>query len=236
MIRYFDRIRIINLARRHDRKAETAAEFASLGALIDGQRRAFFEAIVPDAAGGFPNRAVRGCFLSHLAVLEEARRDGVGHVLVLEDDIAFVRDIGRLGQEAVRQLDGLEWDIAYLGHALGNQPGMPAWHRVTGPMRHAHCYAVHGQALERLTRRLRVVLDNPPGHPDGGPMHYDGALTTLIAQHPDIRAFYFSRNLGYQRPSRTDLHTPSILDRSAFLRPWAGIYRAIKRRYLKSSR
>lgn len=187
-------------------------------------------------AAGFPNPAVRGCYLSHLAVLEEARRDDVGHVLVMEDDIAFVREMGVLGREALRQLDALDWDIAYFGHALGNQPVPPTWKPVRGPMRHAHFYAVHARALHRLIDFLQSVLERPAGHPDGGPMHYDGALSTFMAQNPDIRAVYFSRSLGYQRPSRTDLHTPSILDRSPLLRPWAGVYRALKRHYLKFKR
>ena len=157
-------------------------------------------------------------------------------LLVLEDDIAFVRDFENLGSLAFSQLAVLDWDIAYPGHTLGNRPGAPSWHRVTGPMRHAHCYAVNGQALGRLVSFLRAMLERTPGDPEGGPMHYDGALTTFIAQNPDVRAFYFARNLGYQRPSRTDLHVPSIIDRKALFRPLARAYRAIKRRYLKRVR
>jgi GNAT superfamily N-acetyltransferase len=236
LVRYFDRIRVINLSSRGDRRAETEIEFTSMGQAIDGHRCAFFEAIVTETAAGFPGAAVRGCYLSHLAVLEEAWRDGVARVLVLEDDIAFVRDIGEQGKVAVRQLDGLDWDIAYFGHALDNLPGTPTWKRVSRPMRHAHCYAVHGRALKRLIDFLRTVLERPAGHPDGGPMHYDGALSTFLAQNPDIRAFHFSRNLGYQRPSRTDLHVQSIIDRNRLLRPWAGLYRALKRAYMKRTR
>lgn len=236
LVDYFDRVRIINLRSRGDRRAETASEFASHGWRIDGGRQAFFDAIAPTAASGFPNRAVRGCYLSHLAILEEAQADAVGHVLVLEDDIAFVRRIDRLGVEAVGQLDALEWDLAYFGHALANAPGAPAWRPVSGPMRHAHFYAVHARALGRLCSFLRGILARPPGHPEGGPMHYDGALSTFISQNPDIRAIYFSRNLGYQRPSRTDLHPVSVLDRHALLAPVRTLYRAIKRAYWHATR
>jgi hypothetical protein len=229
----FTQVRIINLRRRRDRRRETEAELANLGERVDGRRCAFFEAIEPDEAAGFPNPAVRGCFLSHLAVLSEACRAGVEDVLVLEDDVAFVLDAGRLATEAVDQLSAMSWDIAYFGHALGNRPGQPGWLPVAGPMRHAHCYAVRARALARLVAFLRGVTKRPAGHPQGGPMHFDGALSTFVQQNPDVVAVYFSRNLAYQRPSRTDLHRPSLLDRTPILKGLAVPLRWLKRRYLK---
>lgn len=233
LCRQFDRVRIINLRRRQDRRRETEAELAAQGDRVDGAHCAFFAAIEPDDAAGFPNAAVRGCYLSHLGVLEEALRDRARDVLVLEDDIAFVRDIRRLGAEAMHQLEGMEWDIAYLGHSRGNAPGKPVWLPVNGPMRHAHCYAVRTPVLRRLVAFLQLLLTRPPGDPQGGPMHVDGALTTFIAGNPDVRAFYFSRNLAYQRPSRTDLHRPSQLDRTPLLNRLADPLRRVKRLYLK---
>ncbi len=64
-------------------------------------------------------------------------------------------------------------------------------------------------------------------------MHYDGALSTFIAGGADVRAYYYHRSLAYQRPSRTDLHRPSLVDRSRAL-SWAAIpLRWVKRRYMK---
>jgi len=236
LVSYFDLVRIINLGIRADRRAETKREFARHGWLIDGERLAFFEAITPKTAGGFPNSAVRGCYLSHLTVLEAALSESANHLLVLEDDIAFVRRIDSLGIQAVTQLDTMEWDLAYFGHAFEDLPGAPRWERVTGQMQHAHFYAANKQVLPRLIDFLQRVAARPPGHPEGGPMHYDGALSTFFAQNPDIRAFYFSRNLGYQRPSRTDLHPVSFLDRHPLLMPMRVIYRAIKRAYWHAMR
>lgn len=229
LTRHFDRIRIISLRRRTDRRSETVQEFARHGLAIDGDRVAFFDAIEPPEAGGFSNPAVRGCFLSHLAVLEQALEAGARNVLVIEDDIAFARGFSRLASEALRQLEAQPWDLAYLGHAQDSQVGPPAWLPVAGPMLHAHCYAVNGPALEGLVDFLKRMLARPPGHPDGGPMHYDGALSTWMAQTPTLCARYFSRNLGYQRPSRTDLHPPSLLDRHALLMPVRWLYRRLKR-------
>ena len=90
----FDRVRIINLRRRGDRRAETLRELVALGESVDGHRLGFFDAVDPDDAGGFPSPGVHGCYLSHLAVLEAAADDNVHLLLVMEDDVAFVRDAG----------------------------------------------------------------------------------------------------------------------------------------------
>ncbi|MFZ4537061.1 glycosyltransferase family 25 protein [Propionivibrio sp.] len=236
VIDHFDRVEIINMTSRLDRRRETEAEFAQHGFPINTEKSRFFPAITPQDAACFPNRGVRGCFLSHLNVLASARDDQLRHILVLEDDISFSSTIKTLGAQAVAALEGVDWDIAYLGHALDNLPGQPEWLPVTSPMLLAHCYAINGRTLTRLVGFLEQVLQRPPGHPEGGPMHYDGALNTFIQQNPQIKAYYFSKNLGYQRPSRTDLHEVSIIDRSLVLRQFAGLYRAAKRAYLKLRR
>jgi hypothetical protein len=229
----FDRVQIINLRRRSDRRAETLRELVALGESVDGHRLGFYEAVEPGDAGGFPSPGVRGCYLSHLAVLEAAAGDDVSMLLVMEDDVAFVRDADDLLVDATRQLAQTDWDIAYFGHALDRVPGPPRWLPVTGPMRYAHCYAVHRRVLRRLVEFLQQVLAREPGHPDGGPMHVDGAFSTFVARHADIRAVYFSRSLVYQRPSRTDLHRPSLIDRHPLLRQLAVPLRRLKRLYLK---
>lgn len=89
IIEHFDIVRIINVASRKDRHDETVSEFRRHGFKINTDNIGFFEAIIPEDKGGFPNPGVRGCFLSHLGVLEEADRASAKNVLVLEDDIEF---------------------------------------------------------------------------------------------------------------------------------------------------
>lgn len=232
-LEYFDHVRIINVASRDDRRAETRSEFARYGFAIDTDRVKFFEAVTPTEACGFENPGVRGCFLSHLHVLKGAAAEGVSRLLVLEDDIQFSRHIQKLGSVATASLDQMSWDIAYFGHALPNRPGEPGWHRVDGPMKLSHCYAVSGDGLPKLIDFLERILERPAGHPDGGPMHYDGALTTFIKNAPDVEAFYFLPNLGLQRPSKTDLHTPSVWDRHQALKPLATVARRVKAMYFR---
>lgn len=236
LIDQFDLVRIINVPARKDRRLETVAEFERHGFKINSGKAAFFDAITPSDAKGFSSPGVRGCFLSHLGVLEEAARAKVGNVLVLEDDIQFSRRISQHGNQAMDALKNIDWDIAYFGHALASTPNAPAWAKVEQPMLLAHCYAVNGKCLERLTQFLQKILERPAGHPDGGPMHYDGALNTFIQQNPDIQAYYYTLNLGYQRPSRTDLHALSIFDTNPLLRPMTKMGRKLKARILRQTR
>lgn len=233
---YFSQVRIINMRKRKDRRTETVQEFRRHGLPVDTEQIRFFPAITPSEAEGFPNPGVRGCYLSHLEILEEALHEAAGNVFVLEDDIAFTKHISTWGPQAVNQLELLEWDIAYLGHAQEPVPGDTHWIPVDQPMQLAHCYAVNGRVLLRLTEFLQAILQRPAGHPEGGPMHYDGALSTFILNNPDIKAFYCSRNLGYQRPSKTDLHHLSSIERNPIFRHGVKLYRIIKQTYLRSVR
>jgi hypothetical protein len=236
LLEFFPRTRIINLPARLDRRRETRQEFARCALPLDPPGVGFFEAIGPLDAGGFPSAGVRGCFLSHLAVVEEARDAGQGHLLVLEDDIAFSREVASHGEVAVEALGRRDWDLAFFGHALPQVPGPLAWSPAPEPMTLAHFYAVNARTLAPLAAFLRKVLATPPGHPDGGPMHYDGALNTFRRQHPAVVALALSRSLGYQRPSRTDLHQVSTLDRHGLLEPMASLVRGVKRAYLARTR
>lgn len=232
----FDRVRIISLARRKDRREETLEELDTLGDRIDGPRIGWFDALAPATADGFPNAAVRGCFLSHLSVLENALAAGVERLLVLEDDVAFIDDAPALLPGLLARLDTTDWRMAYLGHGLPRAAGTPRWQAVSGPTPQAHCYAIHGSALADLVAFLRAILNRPPGHPEGGPMHVDGALSLFALAQPRGRALFATRSLAYQRPSRTDLHRCSVIDRSAWLKPLARPIRQFKRQCLKRLR
>ncbi|WP_449431693.1 glycosyltransferase family 25 protein [Pseudomonas putida] len=228
VVEYFDRTRIINIATRLDRRVETRQEFTRNGFHIDNDKIRFFEAVKPSENKGFPSIGVRGCFLSHLAVLEEAIRLNLDNVLFMEDDIQFSKGLRKHGKQAIEALQGMDWDIAFFGHPFEGNADAPAWQVVDQPIHLAHFYAVNGKCFARLRDFLHQVLQRPPGHPDGGPMHYDAALNTLIHQQPDVQAYYFSWNLGYQRPSRTDLHELSFFDKVPLLRPIIGLFRRLK--------
>jgi hypothetical protein len=221
----FDRICIINLPERLDRRKQVTRELQAQGQAPDGQRVRFFAAARPDSAGDFPSIGARGCFLSHLEVLRQARADGVHSLLVLEDDVMFKPELGQavaLGAELL----SASWQIAYPGHTAPPLPGPLRWQASREPLVCAHCYAVHHSAFDRLIDFLEACLRRPAGHPAGGPMHYDGALSSLRKAQPGLITLLASRSLAGQRSSRSDIIGPSWLDRL----PMAAGVRALKNR------
>ena len=93
----------------------------------------------------------------------------------------------------------------------------------------AHFYIVKGRAIAQLTAFLDAVLSRPPGHPDGGPMHYDGAINMMRAQNPDLVTLAILPSLGNQRASATNIHPLKWFDRVPVVRTGAAMLRRILR-------
>lgn len=93
LIDYFDKIYVINLRERVDRRAEMQEQFQEINISPSDEKIRFFPAIRPTSEDGFPSIGARGCFLSHLSVLRDASQKGYARVLILEDDVNFVKDI-----------------------------------------------------------------------------------------------------------------------------------------------
>lgn len=223
----FEKTSVINMLSRKDRREETEAEFKRNGFEIDGKKVSFFEAVTPSEALGFPNKGTRGCFLSHLGILKAALDEGVSSQLVLEDDVCFTNELKNIQDDVVKELSNLDWDFVYLGHALESKE-IGRFEEVSQDMLLAHCYAVNAKCMVKLVKYLETVLTREPGHPEGGPMHYDGALNMFFAANPDLKVYYYSQNLAYQRPSATNIHEHSKLERMFFLGPLIRFYRSVK--------
>lgn len=213
LLQTFDRICVINLPERSDRRRAVTRELQRQGIVVDGQRVRFIEAIRPDGPGDFPSTGARGCYLSHLKTLRQAQHDGVQRLLVLEDDVMFLPALREAGPLAAA-LQHEPWHLAYPGHVLPPMEGALRWLHSSEPLVCAHCYGVHADALPALIDYLERCLQRPAGHPEGGPMHYDGALSMLRQQQPGLVTLRASRSLAGQRASRSDIIGPSWLDRS----------------------
>jgi glycosyl transferase, family 25 len=226
---YFERISIINLAERTDRRREMLWELERAGLSPEVGRIEFFTAIkVPDAAG-FENAGYHGCFLSHLAVLKQARDMKVPKVLVFEDDAAISSRFKQDEDSIVEQLRAIEWGIVYFGHGLEGSADRPAVLRPFpdgAPL--AHFYAVNGRVLDRLIGFMEKMRQRPAGHPEGGPMSPDGAMHVFLLQNPDVPSHVASPSLGGQRSSRSDL-LPKWFDQVPGLRQTASTFRKVKR-------
>src|SRR5690242_2516237 len=108
---------VINLEHRTDRRVAMQKQLSAIGWQAE-----FFPAIRPESAGDFPSVGARGCFLSHLSVLKNARDAGVKQLVVLEDDLNFVPEFAERWNHSMAALDKLEWSIFYPGHSLGDLP------------------------------------------------------------------------------------------------------------------
>lgn len=216
-------IYVINLPRRVDRLGEMRRQLLAVG-----WRGEFFSAIRPDTAAGFPSVGARGCFLSHLAVLKRAHEARVERLVILEDDLNFVRHFPERWECAMAELEQREWSIFYAGHIFESAPlGLTLIPPDIG-VQCAHFMVVNGPAIRTLVKGLELILARPPGHPLGGPMHVDGAYSTLRLQNESLITYIYSPTLGYQRPSRTDIGELRWFDTVRMLRPIVKIGRRLK--------
>ena len=214
----FPLILIINLPDRADRRREALAQMSGLGATAE-----FFPGVRPAELAGFPTLGAHGCFLSHLGALKEARRRGVGQVLIFEDDFQ-VTDATQLQRVAAQCLQ-MPWEFLYLGHRLTLNAG-DALVATAEPIVTAHAYAVRATQFTPLIDYLSACLTRPPGDPVGGPMHVDGAITMFRAAHPDAVTLVANPSLVTQRSSKSDI-TTNPLDRIPVL---PGLLRRLLRR------
>jgi hypothetical protein len=204
---FFDRTYIINLPERKDRLREITRELQSLGISFADPRVRLLSATRPREALGFPAPAVRGCFLSHLALLLQAQADGLKNVLVMEDDLAISPVFGDYCGHLFQEAEQSPWGFIYFGHRVQTPAlNVPRLAPFADPIATSHFYAVNGTILGRLIDYLQAVQLRAPGDPVGGPMHYDGALTMFRAANPDILTLIAQPSLGWQRSSRSDIH------------------------------
>ncbi len=227
----FERIVVINLPQRRDRRRDMLAELASAGIAIDDPRLQFFAAIRPMDAGSFPAIGVRGCFMSHLGVIEAALRDGVTRLLILEDDVQFEPAVCRPQPALAARLQQDDWDFAYPGHieSLGGDPQDPQWLSTEARLVCAHFYGMHGRVLPALRDYLQSCLLRPVGHPDGGAMHVDGALSMFRARQRAI-TLIAAPSLGRQRSSCSDIYPYHWYDRWPLAKTMVACARRLKNR------
>ena len=108
---FFDGIYCINLDRRTDRWAAMQIRFQKLG--IARRIRRF-------AAADTPTNSHIGCALSHRRVIAEAKRQALESILVLEDDARFSADAADVLHHSLRELQGRDWQLLYLGGYRSN--------------------------------------------------------------------------------------------------------------------
>lgn len=228
----FDAVYVINLASRTDRRREIERQLSDIGVHVDGERVKLFAAVRPDGPGGFPTIGARGCFLSHLHILQDAQRRGLARLLILEDDADFQLDFMVRLQDMAGTLGAPDWSIFHGGWLAtgGGAPGTgPLWRLdPTMSVMGTHMVGLQGAAIGELVDYLQRMLQRPPGDPDGGPMHVDGAYYWYRRSRPERATLIAVPTLAVQRPSRTDVHVLRWFDRLPVIRDLAAVARRLK--------
>lgn len=215
--RFFDRIFVINLPERTDRRTEVAQELERVDMPLQAGAVEIFPAIRPQEAAPFKSIGTKGCFLSHLSVLKMAQEQNLSNVLVLEDDIQFTPEFTSYETALVDALKHQDWDVVQFGYyrvEMPKQPDerLPSLAAFSGEAIGAHCYAVNGKILGQLVTFLESLLAGPVGDRLHGPMPIDGAINIFQRRYPQINRLIAVPLVAVQRSSASDI-TPRWFDR-----------------------
>jgi len=176
----FDKIYVINLKRRMDRRMDIVKAFPHLDftfiEAIDGQNLDFKDLINTNKLNsyfldphGMISMGVFACALSHKKAWDQAISDGVENALFFEDDVfspfLLQEDNGNFTpqyKDILDDINNLEWDIIHLGKKRLNTVGISASKHFTFPrFNHsyegAHAYAVKKDMLKTISNNYLPV-------------------------------------------------------------------------------
>lgn len=209
---FYDRVAVINLPARTDRRRYIEAELDRLAC----RKTEIFRAVECKDAGPFRKIGSHGAYLSHLALLESAASRNES-ILILQDDCTFLP-----GANAVRPQT--DTDIFYGGYSAYTAPNQPEISDIIG----AHCMGFSARivplAAAYLRRRLSENRALPP---------IDGALVQFRRESTDAVKSEFLK-IAMQRSSRSDV-TPNALDCMPLVGRFLAPLRSVKtfsRKYL----
>jgi len=166
--------------------------------LSPGQVEAAYDATGALASlGRGLSKAEIGCALSHMEVYRKIIQEGAEVCLVLEDDIEFEGDPGRVLEAILLDSQPENWEIILLGHhSLGSRERMTA-HNFWGKQQstHNHCiyrpaeiasgayaYLINRRGADKLLREARV-LNKPIDRYTGSDQH----MNVYILKPPAVK-------------------------------------------------
>jgi hypothetical protein len=207
----FDAIYVMYLPRDSERIENIQRQFQH--AELDAEKLVLFKGLTFDDAAGFPKVGTRGCVMTFHAIFTECLAKGYSNVLVLQDDCTFSRKLFDHDQDIAQQAKTAHWDVLYLGHGEKFEHLNKRLSSVdsTRSVMLTHCCAYSSKAMRLLVAQIDESLTRPPGHPDGGPMYFDGYMNTVRRRH-QLTTLCAVPSLAWQMSSKSNL-TPSVLDR-----------------------
>lgn len=234
---YFDQIYIINLPYRKDRRDEVEDQLKSIGLSLKNDKVNLFSAIRPAESGEFDSIGIKGAFLSHLGVLKNAKNNGYQRILILEDDVNFSKNFTAQISETLDFLNKKPWNIFYGGHRLDLEKEKQSVVEVphANQIVTAHFIAVQGSIIDTLIHELDLMLSRKNGDAKGGPMHVDGAYSTVRKNYPEYITYAANPTIGFQRASRTDIHHNRWFDRLPIIKQVVSVLRKVKNHFVLST-
>lgn len=209
--------RLISMKARAERRQRIDAGLARYGLSLEKLGVEIFDGLSFDDANGFPSKGVRGCFTSHMTLMQECAASGKS-MLVLEDDIDFEFHRIVVFNKAVPDLQKADWDLVYLGYLVPETHGPVRLEAYGGGTIGGHFYGVTPEFARAVGDYMQSCTTRPPGDPIGGPMYRDGAFSMFRQRHPELTTKLAIPPLGGQFSSRSDL-TPKNYQRWPLVRP-----------------
>lgn len=230
---YFDKIYIINLESRADRRTEIEVELKKINLSITHPKIKLFKAIKPVATGEFPSIGARGCFLSHLGVLKDAKYNKYQRILIFEDDLDLNISFHKESDLVLNDLVTTDWDIFYGDYRIKDFSL-----KLTGNSKKidfdlsvgtADFIGFNGSVIDKLIDYFEVMMNRKGGDILGGPMHVDGAYTWFRKDNPNTCTIVATPKLGYQRSSASDIADFSWRKIIPFKKTIITFYKRLKR-------
>lgn len=159
----FDRVVVINLARRRQRLEQFDARLDNWPFLPPKRFEAVDGSTVSIPPEWQHGPGAWGCMLSHRQVMADALRDGVSSILVLEDDAVPGEDFSRRAADFLAHVPD-DWDCLMLGgHHLSPPKSIATGILQCTLTNRAHAYAVRGRMMPVL---LQFLLASNVDHCD----------------------------------------------------------------------
>lgn len=172
---------IINLQHREDRRQHIISELTKLEIsnfqIIDGIQR---------------DIPWQGCSESHIKCIQLAKENKLPYVLILEDDVVFTDNTIEILNNAIAEIQTLDWDMLFLGANLQNTatPVSPTLLKLQGAYT-THAYIVHERFYDTI---LNSELD----------FEIDICYSKLMATH---NIYMCNPMIAYQLPSHSDIQS-----------------------------
>ena len=190
---FFDRVVLINLERRSDRLEKFSEQAKAVGLTFD--RFIAIDAHTSQMTGA------QACAASHREVVTQAKADGVGRLLIFEDDASFSSNFTHECQEVLSKTPN-DWQMLYLGswpHSI--IPINDRIARTDGTI----CTHAFGYKAEVFDLVIEASL---------GPTPIDDQLSM---RHSSIKTYMAHPTIVTQRPDFSDIRGHEV-DYSGFIR------------------